>query len=262
MLHLVAHTVRYRLLFFNMVEGVDLFHRLDRLPLHALCVMPDHVHVLVPMDVRRRLGAVLSGWARRRNALEGMRGALVEPLPEGEVLVDRQKQQRAIRYLHLNPTRAGLADDPLAWPLSTHRDACGLTVRRVGPARRAEGFHRYVSGDPTVDVMGTELPREEGGGSLWEVLRAVSAVTRTPVAELRGQRTRGLAVRAAEEIAGATRMEVAAVLRCHRATLYRLDPVSAEELALVRRVVGDPRFRAVDDRDLRGTWAWRRYLGR
>lgn len=248
-------------MFHSMVEGVDLFHRLDRLPVEALCLMPDHVHLVAPRDVRRRLAALLSGWARRCNARRQERGALVGQLPDGVPLVDRQKQLRAIRYVHLNPSRAGLVQDPLAWPLSTHRDAVGLTGRRVGPARRAEWFHRYVSGDPSVDPLGSPLPREGmGKASLEQVLAAVSAVTRTPVERLRGPQTRSLAVAAAAELTDASVTRVASALGCGRTVMYEVRAVPGEDVARVARVIGDPRFGPVGSEDLRRSAAWEHYL--
>ncbi len=113
-----------------------------------------------------------------------------EPIPAAELLADEQKIRRSLRYLHLNPCRDGLADDPLAWAFSTHRDACGLMVQPVVPPRRdPAGFHAYVSADPHVSITGTPLP----GGQLarmpvLDVLAAVSAVTRTT---LSGMKQRG-----------------------------------------------------------------------
>ncbi len=259
--HLVARTVRHRLLITSHAEGAELYHRLDRaLPVEALCVMPDHVHLISAMDVRRPLAALLSGWTRHCNHRRGEEGPLVERLPPAEPLVDRVKQQRSIRYRHLNPTRAKLAEDPLAWPHSTHRDACGLTLRPVGPVRRAESFHRYVSSDPSVAVEGSELPGGVlGAVPLYDVLVAVSAVTRTPMARLKRRATRSLVVVAARELAGAELSEVAVALGCHRASLYRLDPVPREHVRKVARVVGDERFGPIDEGDLRMTPRWARY---
>ncbi len=263
MFHLVAHTARRRLLFTTPIEGGELFGMLARaLPVEAMCLMPDHVHLVAPSDARRRMAALLSGWARRCNHRRGEGGALMRALPLAEELVDPDKRRRSIRYVHLNPARAKLVDDPLAWPFSTHRDACGLTVHRVGPRRQAVRFHNYVSSDPSVAVHGTELPGGGGGGgvvTLQEVLVAVSAVTRTPMAELKKRRTRALVAAAARELCGTPVAELARVLGCHRASLYRLDDVPREWLRRVGMVVGDRRFGPLDGTDLRHTEAWRRY---
>lgn len=59
---------------------------------------------------------------RWRNHLEGVSGRLVRPLPPAEAVPEGPKRRRSVRYVHLNPCRARLVADPLAWPLSTHRD--------------------------------------------------------------------------------------------------------------------------------------------
>jgi putative transposase len=262
MLHLVAHTVRHRLLFTSEVEGAVLFRRLSAvLPVEALCLMPDHVHLVASADVRRRLAAVLSGWARRCNHVRGEGGALMRPLPPAEALLDAEKVRRSLRYVHLNPCRGGLVDDPLAWPLSSHRDACGLTLGAVGPRRQAVRFHKYVSSDPSVAVHGSELPAGRvGAATLGDVLVAVSAVTRTPMAALKGRGTRSLVVAAAQELSGTSMAELARALGCHRASLYRLDGVPREAVDRVQQVLGDARFGPIDTADLRRTPAWQRYL--
>ena len=51
--------------------------RTEGLPeLRALCLMPDHIHLLHAQDVAERLGALLSGDARRRNNRLGTTGPL------------------------------------------------------------------------------------------------------------------------------------------------------------------------------------------
>ena len=112
-----------------------------------------------------------------------------------EPLVDATKARRTVRYVHLNPCRAHLAVDPLAWPFSTHRDRLGCAARPVLPqARDPEAFHRYVSSDPSVDPTGTPLPaRALATRDLDRLAEAVSSAARTPGAawrrfELRARR--------------------------------------------------------------------------
>jgi hypothetical protein len=131
--------------------------------------MPDHLHVVAPGEavaLHRRLVAVLSGARRSAHGLS----IRFEPAPPPEPVRDRKRLARDIRYVVLNPCRAGLACDPLAWTWSTHRDVVGAIVDPwVTPERLArelamaeEGFaaryHAYVSGDPSVAVEGTAFP--------------------------------------------------------------------------------------------------------
>jgi hypothetical protein len=81
-----------------------------------------------------------------------------------------KKIARQVRYIHLNPCRAALTDDPLRWLWSTHRDVVGAVVDpwidglRLAPhlgkstCGFEDWFHGYVSADPTVHVAGTFPP--------------------------------------------------------------------------------------------------------
>jgi hypothetical protein len=131
--------------------------------------MPNHGHLLDPSsadEVRLAVGALASGYARRL----GM-PRVFEPLPDPAPIPDALHLARQIRYVHLNPCRARLVADPLAWPYSTHRGIVGAEVNPwVGAARLAEqlgerargyaeAFHAYVSSDPSASVAGTPFPR-------------------------------------------------------------------------------------------------------
>jgi len=262
MWHMVARTVRGRLLFSSWVAGREVWNVVVRVvpAPEALCVMPDHLHVVAATDARRALAQALAGLARSRNAREGRRGALVRPLAHAHPIADAQKLRRTLRYVHLNPNRARLVSDPLDWPFSTHRDALGLTWNRVGPRRRV-GFHEYVSCDPSVAVSGTELP----GGALrtkdpMDVLVAVSSVLRLPMDRLgRDPLARSVVWEACGVLCPTTMVELASRLGIGERTLRRRRHVPAELLALVQRVLGDPRFGPVDGHSLLGVKGWGRY---
>jgi hypothetical protein len=183
--HLVARTHRGALLWTDWVEGAELWERVTRaVPgLAALVLMPDHVHLLHPADVRLPLADALGRYVRWVHGRRGGHGSLVAPLPRAEWLADPQKVRRSVRYVHLNPCRARLVTDPLAWPFSTHRDALGCAARPViRPARDPEAFHRYVAADPTVHVAGTAVPhRASSVADPARVVEAVSAALRTPL---------------------------------------------------------------------------------
>lgn len=260
MYHLVARTADGAPSWTTWPEGVELFRRvvLATPGLVALVVMPNHVHLVHPADVRLALAAAMSGYTRWRDARRAVPGPPTAPLPPAEPLADADKLRRTIRYVHLNPCRARLVEDPLAWPLSTHRDATGLAVDPVvPPRRRAADFHAYVSADPSVAVDGTELPRDRGTAAhLEEVRYAVSALTRTPLSELaRRGPARSLLLRAARTSTAASTREIAAFASVSPATAASARPGLDPAVRLVSRVVGDPRFPPLDDAPLR----WRRH---
>ena len=258
MLHYTPHAVVGSLLFNDWYEARALWYRLARSAcgLVALCLMPDHCHVLTSVDSRRSLQHAMSGYARWRNARRGERGSAWKPLAEPTCPSTPQKQRRDVRYIHLNPCRRHLVSDPLDWPFSTHRDAVGLAVplvRRLHPNPHA--FHRYVSGDPTVNVQGTSLPLRaeadlQGPEALLAVWSAVSAVTRTPTRLLHAEGgPRRLFVRAARTLTPASSRAIADMAQVTPRSV-NMAPVGMDrEVAVVERVCGDLRFRALGEVD-------------
>ncbi len=241
-----------------------LFHQVPD-PL-ALCLMPDHIHLLHRRDVSWGLGLALNAYARWRNARRGVHGPVWRRQGPPEPVQGAVKLRRSVRYIHLNPCRAGLVDDPLAWAWSTHRDRVGLTVRpvvRVDPDRVR--FHRYVSSDPTVRVEGTDLPWpldlvEPGEPGLLRLRGAVSAVSRTPWQDLdaRGP-ARKLLWRAARCMSPGSQVQQAAILGCDVSSLRRTSDRWGPELRTVASAAGDLRFEGLQPGDLRLSRGWARY---
>ncbi len=262
MLQMVARGIGGRVLFRNWCEARVLWDCVVRSTpgLVALVLMPNHLHLVHPVDVRRRLAAGLSGYCRWRHAKRGETGNVFEPLPPPWPLADQQKIRRYIKYTHLNPSRASLIKDPLLWPFSTHRDACGLAMPAVVPrAHDVPRFHKYVSSDPFVVLGGTELP----GVTLEvkdpsQVLRAVSALTRTCLDRMKRRgRPRALYLRAARELCPtATHAHIGSLVGVSERTAQRGASADDPTWRLVQRVVGDPRFPALDDRRLRWDPPW------
>lgn len=185
--HLTARALPGTLLFHDWTEALDLWRRLRvAFPeASAVCLMPNHPHIVTRAEgAVPRLAGVMSGYARWRNHRRGQSGACWEPLPEPTPLPDDAHRRRTVRYVLLNPCRGELADDPLAWPLSTHRDLVGLGMPGV-KVRDPAAFHAYVSGDPTVSVGGTSLPGLVLGAPLSAVEVAVGAVLRLPPGSVR-----------------------------------------------------------------------------
>ncbi len=275
MFHHVARAERNSVLFRTHHEAAALWRSLtDGFPeLTACCLMPDHVHLLLPhSDEEGRFGRVKSGFARWRNAHRGVSGAVWAPSPAPERVTDDDKQRRAERYVHLNPCRRRLVDDPLSWPWSTHRDRVGLAAPPVvPPSRDPERFHHYVSGDPTVAVEGTPLPTVRGGAFGWQdVLDAVGNICRDVDLDLskRGP-VRSLIVQTAWAFGVGSRAELARLVGVDLATAHRLvarappryDP-GPGAFGACFRAVGDPRFGALPTGDLRRLRRWEGYRGR
>lgn len=272
MLHLVARAAPGRLLFTDACAATALWdivvaHFPD---LHALCLMPNHVHLIVPVAPGLRLGHAMSSFARWRAHHGGRSGALWSPHPPPETIPGDKHLRRTVRYVLLNPCRARLAADPLAWPWSTHRDRVGLVARPVGPVEALSNrFHAYVSGDPTVDIEGTALPTARPGpwapSTLGEAVLAVyrappeALVTRHPARATYVRASWLLGERDRDALAARTRLTVRRVNQLICALPSRGAPEDPP-LRAVLRAVGDPRM-AGWPRWTRSPGGWR-YLER
>lgn len=268
MLHLVARSLPGTLLFREHVEARALWLRIvNAAPgLVALVLMPTHVHLEHPRDVRGALAGAMSGFARWRNARRRERGRVWEGLLDPTMLADSQKRRRTERYIHLNPCRSRIVDDPLAWAWSTHRDAVGLALDPVRPrARDPHPYHRWVSGDPHVRVEGTSLPVASdveplGSEGLERLAMVVSEATRTPLDLLRRRgAARSLLLRCARSLCRVTTAEIGAYCNVGPRAVQMVPATLDDAVGLVARIAGDPRFPGLRPGDLRQEPGWRRY---
>lgn len=267
MLHHVARAAPGRLLFTSWAEGMDLWRRITpRVEgMQVLVLMPDHVHLLHPRDVRQPLAQALAGHSRARQAEHGLLGPGIARLPPAEPVPDADKRRRSLRYVALNPCRARLANDPLAWPLSTYRDSVGLALCPILPSDPDPWeLHAYVSGDPSVNVRGTCLPEQRPRAPRpEEVAEAVCALARAPIHALatRGP-TREAYLRCAKALCELSAEEIGRVAEVRRHAVYASPEADPAEARRVSRVIGDPRFFALPDGDLRRDPRWASYRSR
>ena len=105
----------------------------------AYCLMPNHVHLILvpscPDGLREALGEAHRRYTRRINFREGWRGHLWQerfhsfPMDEKYLLA-------AVRYVELNPVRAGLVQRAEDWPWSSaspHLAGVDDTLVHVAP---------------------------------------------------------------------------------------------------------------------------------
>ncbi len=266
MLHFAAHAMPPDFLIHDWREAQALWAGLLALgPPRALVIMPDHVHLVTRNLSRDAWLGFMRGFACWRNNHRDEQGRCVWlPASAPEPVNDAKHLQRTVRYVALNPCRDQLVSDPLTWAFSSHRDAVGLAIPGVLPAVRDPVWHHgYVSGDPSVRVEGTDLPYGIQGmreATVEQVTAAVSALTRTTLDQLRRRGpARTLWMQCLVACTSLSNRAVAQVVGVSHAAVNRLEPVPAGSLRIVERVICDDRFPALLDRDLSGTWEWRRY---
>ncbi len=262
--HLVAHSVEGSVLFDRWKDGLALWERIfAEVPdLLALCIMGNHVHMIHAADVRRRLAHALAAHVRACNSARDTRAFGIESLPPPEEIEDDPKRRRKEKYVYLNPVRAKVIPDPLAWPLSTYRDRLGLAAwPRVPVVHDPVRLHAWVSADSSVDVGGSRLPEETVQvADPRRVLDATSAVTRTPLSRMKRRGpARTLYLRAVAVLCPtATRAAAAALVGAGRHTAIRAAQARDPAVGAVARAVGDPRFPPLGDGDLRRVYYWPR----
>ncbi len=95
----------------------------------AYCIMPTHFHLILKQlkkgGISTFMGNVLNSYSRYFNTKHKRGG----PLWEGKfknVLVETDEQLLHLtRYIHLNPTSAGLVKKPEEWPYSSYLEYLG-----------------------------------------------------------------------------------------------------------------------------------------
>jgi putative transposase len=103
--------------------------------LHGYVVMPDHYHVVLTLaegvlvtDVTRRAH---SAFARRAKREFGLTDRVWQRRFYDHVVRGDEDWYAQVSYLHTNPVRAGLVEDPVAYPWSS----CRFWETGEGPVR-------------------------------------------------------------------------------------------------------------------------------
>jgi REP element-mobilizing transposase RayT len=224
----------------------------------AAVLMDNHLHLLArvanPRDGSAALGALLGGHARHVG-----RVAVWEPVLEPTPLTTPKHLLRSVRYIHLNPVRAGLVPDPLEWPFSTHRGVVGaeldpwvrlaeLAHELRRPTRSAaEWLHQYVSADAETNPAGTPMPVPVAPVDFAAVPPAsldrivAAAISATPWSSLQERRHLIVLLARHQGIRSTSAIAAAAGLSARHVRELSLEPNSAL-LAAGTRCLGDSRL--------------------
>lgn len=140
--------------------------------IHAFCWMTNHLHMLVQVSdvpLGRLVLRIASRYARTVQLRLSTTGHLFERRYHS-VLVDADSYLLTlIRYIHLNPVRAGLVVDPASYRWSSHQTYLGRSVRRWVTTDFAMNL---LAPDPQLaqaryqDLMGDPEPCQWGAGAL------------------------------------------------------------------------------------------------
>jgi putative transposase len=94
----------------------------------AYCLMPNHYHLLIQTqeaNLSAGMHAVNARYARMFNAAHERVGHVFQQRFHAQAIVGDEHLLEAMRYIALNPVRAGLAKTPDAWRWSSHGAMAG-----------------------------------------------------------------------------------------------------------------------------------------
>ena len=107
---------------------------------HAYCLIPNHYHLLVEADppmLSKAMHLLNGRYARRFNQRHGRSGHLFQG-PYAAIHVARDEHfLECVRYILLNPVRAGLCAHPGDWRWSSYRDPLTVLVNSMAGGRTA-----------------------------------------------------------------------------------------------------------------------------
>jgi putative transposase len=165
--HVTARTVRRLPLFLGERDALALLALLDHVTreiadweILAYCLMPNHFHLVLDAEVAElSLGMqrVNGLYAQRFNRVHGYCGHVFQGRFHSKPIRDDAHLPGSIRYVLLNPVRAGLCARPEQWRWSSYRASIGLadvppflSVGRLlecfgpDPTRSRDTFRRFV----------------------------------------------------------------------------------------------------------------------
>ena len=104
------------------IELLKEFRRTSGVSIWAYCLMPNHIHVVAVPDAKDSLAKLFrqvhSRYALRTNGTHGWKGHLWQERYYSSVM-DEAHTLAALRYVELNPVRAGLCKKPQEWRWSS-----------------------------------------------------------------------------------------------------------------------------------------------
>lgn len=105
-------------------EGVERFHH----RIHAFCLMTNHIHLAIQVGdipLSRIIQNLSFRYTRSLNHRKKRIGHLFQGRYKAILLNADSHLLELVRYIHLNPIRAGIEKDPLAYRWSSHRGYLG-----------------------------------------------------------------------------------------------------------------------------------------
>jgi Transposase and inactivated derivatives len=146
--------------------------------LFAFCILPDHLHMLIELRNSVGISSIMhdinSRYTKNFNSRYGKRGHLFQDRFRTVLAEKDPYLLPVIRYIHLNPKRKNLAEDPKEYPYSSHRAYLDAS-NRIHPDMKSEidevfgalrgseaEFDRYVNTQNKADTAEFRRNMERG----------------------------------------------------------------------------------------------------
>jgi putative transposase len=173
--------------------------------LYAYCLMPNHLHMLIEVgqfSISAIMHQLLTRYSSYFNWRHSHVGHVFQGRFKGLLCKKDSHVVELMRYIHLNPVRAGLVASPDAWRWSGYREMCGkapngllnlkfpLAYFGADKSVAMESYRDFVSGRESShggqwrSSIG-ELVEEKANRTLHEVALEASKKSRIPLELLR-----------------------------------------------------------------------------
>jgi putative transposase len=112
----------------------------------AYCLMPTHIHLalyeVLDRGVSEYMRRVLDSYTRYFNKKINRKGPLWESKIKKVKVISQEQLLHLTRYIHLNPTTAGLVKKPEEWQYSSYREYIGLENTKMCVKERFFDFSK------------------------------------------------------------------------------------------------------------------------
>lgn len=110
----------------------------------AFCIMPTHLHLILKQKkddgITKFMAKVLNSYSKFFNIKHGRKGPLWEANFKNIQVVTDEQLLHLSRYIHLNPTSAGLVKNPQDWEFSSFHEFIGKSRQEICDYRDVIGL--------------------------------------------------------------------------------------------------------------------------
>ena len=113
------------------------------LDLLAYCLMPNHYHLLVKSqggDISKGMQSVVLAYTKAINHRFDRSGSLFEGTFKAIEVSTSEYLCHLVRYIHLNPVKAGLVDRPEEWEFSSYPEYADLRTGKLPKQEQVRSF--------------------------------------------------------------------------------------------------------------------------